>query len=230
MRDSLEIKKIICPVGDGEARKRYVWLKSSPGGAGHRKTGKRFGPLESGAGAGLPFEGQAAQQGLLPPVNAPHFWPLPKDLKNGVIKIDPVKVKAEERLDGKCLLRISDDSISAEDVALGYKQLIEVESAFRTLKNTLELRPVYHRIEQWIRTHVLLCWLTLLMVRLAEKEIGESWPKIREYLERIHIGEFKGPKGFVCQRTELTNKQISYFKALKLEQPSRFFKITIGHS
>lgn len=51
---------------------------------------------------------------------------------------------AEEKLDGKYLLRTSDDTISAEDVALGYKQLLEVEDAFRTMKQSLELRLVYH--------------------------------------------------------------------------------------
>ena len=33
-------------------------------------------------------------------------------------------------------------------MALGYKQLIEVEDAFRTLKHTLDLRPLYHRVEE----------------------------------------------------------------------------------
>ncbi|KLU62249.1 hypothetical protein CEB3_c12930 [Peptococcaceae bacterium CEB3] len=47
----------------------------------------------------------------------------------------------------------------------------EVERAFRTLKTTLELRPVYHRKDDRICAHVLLCGLALLLVRLAEAEI-----------------------------------------------------------
>lgn len=58
-------------------------------------------------------------------------------------RIDQSKVKKEARLDGKYLLRTSDDRLSPEDVALGYKQLLEVEDAFRTLKSTLDLRPMY---------------------------------------------------------------------------------------
>ncbi len=103
-----------------------------------------------------------------------------KTLKSGAVKIDPVKVKAEEKLDGKYLLRTSDDTISAEDVALGYKQLIDVEAAFKTLKSTLDLRPVYHRLEDRIRAHVLLCWLALLLVRIAEYETGDTWSKIKK--------------------------------------------------
>ncbi len=57
-----------------------------------------------------------------------------KELKSGKLKIDLAKVKQEEALDGKYLLSTSDESISVEDIALGYKQLLEVERAFRTLK------------------------------------------------------------------------------------------------
>ena len=71
------------------------------------------------------------------------------------------KITAEERLDGKFLLSTSDPDLSAEDVALGYKNLLEAERGFRDLKTTLELRPVFHRLEHRIRAHVLLSWLAL---------------------------------------------------------------------
>jgi hypothetical protein len=54
--------------------------------------------------------------------------------------IDRAKIKAEERLDGKYLLSTSDPDLSADDVALGYKNLLEAERGFRDLKSTLELR------------------------------------------------------------------------------------------
>jgi hypothetical protein len=46
----------------------------------------------------------------------------------GLLRIDQQKIKAEEKLDGKYLLRTSDPDLSAEDIALGYKQLPEVET------------------------------------------------------------------------------------------------------
>ena len=86
-----------------------------------------------------------------------------KDTKKGLPKIDNEKIREEEKLDGKYLVRTSDDTLSVEDVALGYKQLIEVEDAFRTLKTTLDIRPVYHRLSDRIRAHVMLSWLALLV-------------------------------------------------------------------
>jgi hypothetical protein len=135
------------------------------------------------------------------------------------------KVRAEERLDGKYLLSTSDDSLSPEDVALGYKQLLQVERAFRTLKTTLELRPVHHRKEDRIRSHVLLCWLALHLVRVAERETGETWDTIRSVMDRIHLGEFCGKDGGVLQRTELTQDQQNLLKKLKIPPPPLFRKI-----
>jgi transposase len=68
----------------------------------------------------------------------------------------------EAHLAGKYIISSSDDTLSAGDIALKYKQLMEVERAFRTLKTTLDLRPVYHRKDERIQAHVFLCFLALL--------------------------------------------------------------------
>ena len=100
---------------------------------------------------------------------------------------DPVRPAADrprqdraprQRLDGKYLLSTSDPDLSAEDVALGYKNLLEAERGFRDLKTTLELRPVFHRLEHRIRAHVLICWLALLLIRVAERQTGHTWRRI----------------------------------------------------
>jgi hypothetical protein len=62
-------------------------------------------------------------------------------LKDGTLRIDQQAVREAEKYDGKYLIRTSDDTLSVEDVALGYKQLVDIEHAFRTLKSMLELRP-----------------------------------------------------------------------------------------
>ena len=93
----------------------------------------------------------------------------------GLLRADKQKIRTETNLDGKYLLRCSDPHLSAEDIALGYKQLLEVERGWRDMKQILDLRPVYHRREDRIRAHVLLCWLALLLIRVAETTAGESW-------------------------------------------------------
>jgi transposase len=71
------------------------------------------------------------------------------------------QIAAEAALDGIYVLRttVLEAELSAPDVVRAYKQLKEVERAFRTLKGPLELRPIHHRLEERVRAHVFLCML-----------------------------------------------------------------------
>jgi transposase len=148
-----------------------------------------------------------------------------KEQKNGKLRLNKAKVRQVKKLDGKYLLSTSDESLSAEDVALGYKQLMEVERAFRTLKSTLSLRPVHHRKDDRIRAHVLLCWLALLLVRTAENETGMTWQRLRTEMERLHLGEFVSKDGRVFQYTELSQDQRNILKKLKIKPPRSLIKV-----
>ena len=143
----------------------------------------------------------------------------------GLLRVDRGAVSAEEHLDGKYLLRSSDPTLSAEDIALGYKQLLQVERGWRDLKSTLDLRPVHHRREDRIRAHVLLCWLALLLIRIIEHETGDTWRNIRNETQRLHLGTFTGPAGTCQQRTELTTRQRDILRTLKLAEPARFTRL-----
>jgi len=140
---------------------------------------------------------------------------------SGRLLIDRRKVAAEERLDGKYLLSSSDPDLSAEDIALGYKNLREAERSFRDLKTTLALRPVFHRLEQRIRAHVVVCWLALLLIRLAERKTGQSWRRIATELSRLHLVTLQGAAGTVQQTTRLTDAQRAILAALEVEPPPR---------
>jgi len=60
----------------------------------------------------------------------------------GRLTLHREKIKTEELVDGKFLVSSSDDTLSAEDIVLGYKALWRVERAFRDLKHVLDIRPV----------------------------------------------------------------------------------------
>ena len=144
-----------------------------------------------------------------------------RELATGELRIDRQAVRAEERLDGKYLLSTTDPGLSAEDVALGYRQLVEVERAFRTLKRTLELRPLYHRLPERIRSHVLLCWLALLLIRVIENESGRTWGQIRDELERLHQVHLSSKDGSFMVTTELTAEQRNLLKSLNIPPPKK---------
>jgi Transposase DDE domain len=138
----------------------------------------------------------------------------------GLLRIDQEAISADEKLDGKYLLRTSDPSLSPEDIALGYKQLSEVERGWRDLGHVLDLRPVHHRKEERIRSHVILCWLALLLVRVAETKTDDSWPNLRRELERLQVGTFEGQAGFFRKRTALTPAQKAILRKLGIAEPA----------
>jgi transposase len=224
VRDNLEVKEVW--VGDGETRRRFVVCRNQH--EAHRDAARRAKALARIADELTALERKRtaedrrdAEALLLAHATLGRYL----TRHRGRLAVDQAKVKAEERLDGKFLLSSSDDSLSADDIALGYKQLIEVERGWRTLKHTLDLRPVYHRTDDRIRAHVLLCFLALLLTRLAETQTNKTWPTIRRELQRIHLGEFQGSAGHVLQRTETTPGQREILQALKIKEPPRFLAI-----
>src|SRR5581483_2490173 len=72
------------------------------------------------------------------------------------------QIAAEAALDGIYVLRtnVEEQTLSTPDVVRAYKQLKEVERAFRTLKGPLELRPIHRRLEDRVKAHVFLCMLS----------------------------------------------------------------------
>jgi transposase len=139
----------------------------------------------------------------------------------GRLLIDRRKLAAEERLDGKYLLSSSDPDLSAEAIALGYKNLREAERSFRDLKTTLELRPVFHRLEHRIRAHIVVCWLALLLIRIAERKTGHSWRRIATELQRLHLVTLEGEAGAIQQTTRPTDAQRAILASLEVEPPPR---------
>jgi hypothetical protein len=95
------------------------------------------------------------------------------------------------------------------------------------MKSVLDLRPVYHRLEERIRAHVLLCWLALLLARISENATGWTWPGLRRELSRIHVGTFAGPAGTFRQRTEITKAQRDILRALEIGAPPRIYQLKL---
>jgi hypothetical protein len=143
----------------------------------------------------------------------------------GLLRVDKARVTAEAKLDGKYLLRSSDPHLPAEDIALGYKQLLQVERGWRDMKQIIDLRPVYHRLEERIRAHVVLCWLALLLVRIVETTTGATWQTLNGELSRLQVITFTGPEGTFRQRTELTKPQRDLYATLGLDPPAKIIEL-----
>ena len=89
------------------------------------------------------------------------------------------------------------------------------------MKSTLMLRPVFHRLEPRIRAHVLICWLALLLVRVAENATGQTWDRIAREMNRLAAVTLAGPAGTVVQATDPTDTQRAFLAACNVAIPPR---------
>lgn len=225
IRDNLEVKEIV--IGDGEARKRYVLVRN-PEEAKREATQreKHLKDLQEALDGLNQLDGEAHSKAHCRIHSHVTYKRYLKMDKRGNLRIDKGAVKAMQRLDGKYLIHTSDDTLSSEDVALGYKQLLKVEAAFRTLKQSLALRPVYHRKDDRIRSHVLLCWMGLMLIRIIENKTGRTWRDVRNLFKRIHLIESRSVDGTVLQRTELTDEHRGILSQLDLPEPQKIWDIS----
>jgi hypothetical protein len=148
----------------------------------------------------------------------------------GLLRIDRAAAAREAHYDGKWLLRTSDLTLTPQDLAAAYKQLLAVERGWRDCKSSLGLRPVYHHREDRIRSHIQLCWLALLLVRVAETATDDTWRNLRHELDRIHLVTLATADGRVAQRSTLTAGQKSILAALDLPEPPKYLEITTSDS
>ena len=145
---------------------------------------------------------------------------------SGLLRIDRGAATREAHLDGKWLLRTSDETLTGDDIADAYKQLVHIERGWRDLKGALELRPVFHHREDRIRAHIQLCWLALLLIRVIENTAADTWRNIRHELDRMALVTLATDDGQVAQRSITTTGQRAILTALQLPEPPRFFDFT----
>ncbi len=78
---------------------------------------------------------------------------------------------------------------------------------------------MFHRVEPRIRAHVLLCWLALLLIRVAERRTGLTWRRIEIELSRLHAVTLTGSASTVVQTTPLTDAQALIHRACQVTPP-----------
>jgi len=80
----------------------------------------------------------------------------------------------EKKIEGKYVVATSEQGLSVLDAVALYKELTEVESGFRQLKDVLALRPIYHQIESRVKAHIFVAALALLVQRVLGRRLEEA--------------------------------------------------------
>jgi transposase len=111
-----------------------------------------------------------------------------KVCKGGMV-IDKDKIDQEARFDGKWVLR-TNMNLSAERVALKYKELWQVEQVFRDVKSILDTRPIFHKRDETIRGHVFCSFLALVLRKELDRRLESAghqfeWADIKRDLKAL---------------------------------------------
>ena len=137
--------------------------------------------------------------------------------------INQDKIQWETRFDGKWVL-ITNTNLSAEEVALKYKELWQVEQVFRDVKSILETRPVYHQKDDNIRGHVFCSFLALVLRkeldrRLEERSYSFEWADIKQDLKTLQEVEIEDNGKALALRTECLGICAKIFQSVGVAIP-----------
>jgi Transposase DDE domain len=213
--------------GDGERRKRYV-LCLNPEEAERERAHREQVLKELCAELNLLREREADHPKAACELLASRRYGryLTTDY-TGRPRLDAAKVKAAEKFDGKFVVITNDDTLSAEDIALGYKGGWIIESCFRRMKQTgLEVRPMFHWTARRIEAHVKLCVLALQMQRAAEIRCGLPWARIAHDLGALKAVRYQAGGRGIVQRTKIAGTLAELLKKLSVPIPKQLLAVT----
>lgn len=139
--------------------------------------------------------------------------------------IDPQKVEENAKWDGFFGFYTNNQSMSNKDIVLTYQMLWQIENSFRVLKSTLDIRPVYHWTEKRIQGHIMICFLSLYMLRAIEYKINRhenlniSTDEIFDHLDKIKAVIINAFKKLVAMRTEIMDENNLILRTLGIKIP-----------
>lgn len=93
--------------------------------------------------------------------------------------LDEEKLNKELELMGYYLIITSEVRMDDQEIIGTYHNLSKIEDQFRVMKGTFETRPVYVRTEEHITAHLLLCMVSLIILRIIQQKIVEYKKKTK---------------------------------------------------
>ena len=212
---NLRAKEVI--VGEGERRRRYILCLNAEEAAREQRHRNEILDLLQLELDRLANDHPKAACRL---VASKRFGPyLSLDAEDRPV-IDRAKVRRAEQRDGKFVLTTNDDTLSAADIALGYKGMWIIEACFRKMKTTgLGIRPMFHWTPRRIVAHVRLCVLALMIQRAAEIATGTPWSQLADVLERLKAVRYTAEGETIVQASRIGPELAAILKNLDVSKP-----------
>lgn len=110
-------------------------------------------------------------------------------MEKDTVSVHQDKIEEEARYDGKWVLK-TNTALTAEQTALKYKELWQVEQVFRDMKSVLDTRPIFHKRDETIRGHVFCSFLALVIRKELDRRLEKAghrfeWADIKQDLKAL---------------------------------------------
>jgi transposase len=222
--DNLHVKEVV--VGKGVKRRRYL-VCFNPAEA-ERQTKHREQVLaEIDQKLASHKDDRATSKWAIELLASKRWGRYLKVGRGGKVIVSQAAIRKAERMDGKWVLITNDDTLSVDDAATGYKNLLVIERCFRTMKTAqIRMDPVYHWLPRRIEAHVKICALALLLQRVAELAVGMPWPRIADTLDHLQATEYRTDSHRFFQRNEVQPEVRRTLKKLRIPEPNEVLSIT----
>lgn len=112
------------------------------------------------------------------------------DKKTGVIpdglelSLNEEKINEDAKFDGYYSIVTSEEHLSDLELRNIYKGLAKIEETFKITKSEFEARPINVRLEDHIDAHFLICFISLVIIRILQSKINNRYT-IKNILEKI---------------------------------------------
>lgn len=229
LENGLQIKDVVIDAGRATER-RFVIVKNPDAEKRDQQVRQDIlAEVENRLYALKQLEGKAHTKAACALRSHSTFGRYIKQSKRGILSINKAKIASERLLDGKFLVSTSNMSMDAADVAMGYKQLFEIERVFKDMKHVLDLRPIYHRLDERIRSHILICWMGMVVVRYAEQTSGMSWHRIQKACDEITVGLIETPSAKLWHTSRISEEAAAVCDALSVKLPPKIAAVEPGN-
>ena len=138
-------------------------------------------------------------------------------------EIDPGKLAEEARYDGIFVLR-TNARVTPLNAVLRYRDLLAVETLFRTAKATFDTRPIFHSSDAAIRGHVFCSFLALVLAKELQDRCGKAgfrpeWDRLLRDLDRLQTGVIEKDNTRITVRTPVIGDVGPAFRAVGIALP-----------
>jgi transposase len=98
------------------------------------------------------------------------------ELRDGKLDIfeHPVNLAREKKYEGKYLIQTDQTAVTPAEAVAHYKDLNEVERGFRSLKDPLGMRPIWHHADRRVKAHIFVAALAFLLERMLERALRDA--------------------------------------------------------